>query len=256
MFEDKTYQLSFILAIILHLVILLFLVAKFAPTKLHLSSKNSNNIIKAFTVANTPIKPEITQAPAKPPLLVKQPPKNDTPTRSAPIPDLNKSNLQKLLNKKMLKEQADELAELKKERKKQQKKLDKQNEQELQKQLKEQLASEQQELSNNQNNLQEEAMSGELNTQKSAIMQAISSRWIKPDNLLPSDFTNILIKLAPGGVVLDAKIISSTNNEAMDRSALAAILKSSPLPVTEDQKIFDQLRELSIVFRPEGLGNN
>ena len=59
------------------------------------------------------------------------------------------------------------------------------------------------------------------------------------------------VRLAPGGIVLDVEVLQSSGDELLDRSAVAAIYKSSPLPVPTDPDAFDRMRELRLTLKPE-----
>lgn len=93
----------------------------------------------------------------------------------------------------------------------------------------------------------------EIDRYRAMIAKTISRYWIVPANLDKNLTTLILLRLAPGGIVLDAQIIQASGEPMLDRSALAAVNKASPLPVPEDGALFDQFRELRVKVRPEGI---
>jgi len=95
------------------------------------------------------------------------------------------------------------------------------------------------------------AMQGEVDKYKGLILEALQQHWIVPDNITPDLSATLLIRLAPGGMVLDVKLVKSSGDAALDRSAIAAVHKASPLPVPEDPKLFDQIREISLIVKPE-----
>lgn len=92
---------------------------------------------------------------------------------------------------------------------------------------------------------------GELDKFKSLIEQAIGQHWIVPDSIQKDIQCKLLIRLAPGGVVLNVSLIKSSGDPALDRSAIAAVHKASPLPVPKDANLFDKFRELSLTVHPE-----
>lgn len=129
----------------------------------------------------------------------------------------------------------------------------------LQQQLQQNLAQNmQQELASDQSQLDANAKSqqiaSELDKYKSLIRQAISQQWLVPDNLAKDLSCKLLIRLAPGGVVLDVQLVESSGNPALDHSAIAAVYKASPLPVPTDPDAFDQLREVNLTVQPDGNG--
>lgn len=91
----------------------------------------------------------------------------------------------------------------------------------------------------------------ELDKFKSLIEQAIGQHWIVPDSSQQDIQCKLLIRLAPGGVVLNVSLVKSSGDPALDRSAIAAVHKASPLPVPKDTNLFDKFRELSLTVHPE-----
>lgn len=115
--------------------------------------------------------------------------------------------------------------------------------------LQQQLAADQQQLE--QDKLQ--AMQSALDKYGDMIRNAIQQQWIVPENMPKNIACKLLIQLGPGGVVLDVKLVQSSGNAILDRSAMAAVRKASPLPVPEDENLFNQMREISLLVRPEGV---
>jgi colicin import membrane protein len=92
---------------------------------------------------------------------------------------------------------------------------------------------------------------GQLNYYKSAILAAISQQWVVPASLDKNLSCKLLISLAPGGKVLQVKLIRSSGNSLLDRSAQLAVLKASPLPVPKNTGFFKQFKQLQLTVRPE-----
>lgn len=85
---------------------------------------------------------------------------------------------------------------------------------------------------------------------KALILQQVGQHWIVPE--VNSNIScRLLITLAPGGTVLDVKLVESSGNDALDRSAIQAVYKASPLPVPEDSNAFNAMRQLDMLVRPE-----
>ena len=61
----------------------------------------------------------------------------------------------------------------------------------------------------------------------------------------------LLVKMVPGGDVVDAKVIRSSGNVVFDRQAEIAVRKASPLPVPDDPRLFQQMREIQFIFDPQ-----
>jgi colicin import membrane protein len=56
--------------------------------------------------------------------------------------------------------------------------------------------------------------------------------------------------MIPGGEVLSVKLRKSIGYPAYDAAIERAINAAAPLPVPSDPNLFQQLRELNLVFRP------
>ena len=100
---------------------------------------------------------------------------------------------------------------------------------------------------------QNQAMNSEIDKYKAQILNAIAQNWLIPDNSNPNLSAILSIELAPGGVVLNVALIKSSGNPALDRSAMAAVYKSSPLPVPTDTTAFNNFRQFNLTVRPENV---
>ncbi|WP_423062986.1 cell envelope integrity protein TolA [Candidiatus Paracoxiella cheracis] len=98
-------------------------------------------------------------------------------------------------------------------------------------------------------------MEGILDQYKAQIIQAIQQQWIVPASASKTLSCVLLIRLAPGGVVLSVQIADGSGNAALDRSARVAVFKASPLPVPKDPAVFERFRELRLTVRPEHVTN-
>lgn len=92
---------------------------------------------------------------------------------------------------------------------------------------------------------------GEVNKYKALILQIISQNWLVPPTVDKSLRAELLIRVAPGGVVLDVQVIKSSGDVSLDHSARAAVFKSSPLPVPADADAFDEFRQFVLRVKPE-----
>ncbi|MBU0744447.1 MAG: cell envelope integrity protein TolA [Gammaproteobacteria bacterium] len=263
MVNDSSYKVSFAFALAMHLVLVGFLFIKFTNSKSTVAFSSSNSIINAIAInerdfdnqmRRKTVKQEAVSKPEKE--VTKATKEEQIPQKIVPIKK-PKNQLQTMLKKNLLTEQAREMAELRKERQKYQKNISKKKEQQLQKILQEQIAAEKNQLIGVRGGDQEEEhgglMSGAMDKHKAMIIQSISSNWIVPEGVVSGDFCQLLINVAPGGLVLDVKLIGSSGNLVLDRSSQAAVLKASPLPVPDDPKLFDEMRAIKLTFRPEGI---
>ena len=88
---------------------------------------------------------------------------------------------------------------------------------------------------------------------KAMLVKAISQHWLMPA-VVDTHVTCVLrARLAPDGSVLTVSVKKSSGNDALDRSAVAAVYKASPLPIPKDSSLFDTFRELQLTVRPEGV---
>ncbi|MBU0456119.1 MAG: cell envelope integrity protein TolA [Gammaproteobacteria bacterium] len=126
-------------------------------------------------------------------------------------------------------------------------------------QKKQQLAAEkalEQQINGEQSRLnaaRNQELMSEMAKYKALILNAIGQQWIMPKNTDKNLSTELSIRLAPGGTVLDVSLLRSSGNAVLDRSVITAVRKASPLPVPRDPTVFNQFRELHLVVRPEGL---
>lgn len=98
----------------------------------------------------------------------------------------------------------------------------------------------------------QQQVNAELNRYAALITQAIEAQW----TLLPGAknqklTTTMLIELASDGRVLSVKNVDSSGNDVLDRLALSAVYKASPLPVPNDPELFQKLKELKVSFKDE-----
>jgi len=69
---------------------------------------------------------------------------------------------------------------------------------------------------------------------------------------LPEGLSCVLqIRTVPGGDVVDVRVISSSGNSIFDRRAETAVHRASPLPVPENIRVFEKMREIRLTFAPE-----
>ncbi|MGE3920008.1 MAG: cell envelope integrity protein TolA [Gammaproteobacteria bacterium] len=84
-----------------------------------------------------------------------------------------------------------------------------------------------------------------------AILNAIAQHWLIPDNVDKKASAEVMIRLAPGGSVLNVRLVKSSGDQNLDRSAVTAVYKASPLPVPAEKDLFEHFREIDLTLRPE-----
>lgn len=273
---------AFYVSLFLHLIILASFVLSFewsSRTPVLENSKEKNNIINAVMITDSkiqmpkpeappvvkplpkpepvkpvPVKPEpIKPAPVKPvetkviPIAKKQPapvPKKDV----IAISDKRKKIVKEDLIEKQL------LAELKQAQKqKKQSSL----EEAFAKELKSQTAKAATEKQLKEKALaasaQAQKMQGIVDKYKALIIQAIAQNWMVPPGVNKTLTSQLLIRIAPGGVVLDVQLVRSSGDSALDQSAQTAVFKASPLPVPTDSEEFEPFRQFMLKVKPENL---
>lgn len=232
---------------------------------------NKNDVISAVVlgdVADSKILPKqptptIVQPPVKEQPAPKPVKQVQAPVEKEVIP------LKKAIDKKKLAQQKalealkkpslfgkDLLADIKKQNKKQ-----KQKQKELQDQFKKTLTEQsektlRQQLLNENIKLQSAISAqtqGEVNKYKALIVQAISEKWIVPIQANKHLSTELMIRTAPGGMVLDVQVTKTSGDPSLDSSARAAVLKASPLPVPSDASAFAAFRQFVLKVKPENV---
>jgi len=248
---SRSYKIALAFAIALHVALFVFLFIKFAlPHRYTISPEDTivNATVVSAVQSQQAMPPSVQPKvlPPKPKVLPKPP-----PLKPKALPKLKPEIAVK---KPPLKQEKDKelQQELKAESAKIQKEL-------LQKNLENELKAETRNLrareaQNKTAMLRQEQ--GEIDKYKALVLQAISSNWVQPEDLSPNLKCVLLVDVAPRGVVLDVKIIETSGNPVLDRSAKAAVLKSSPLPVPEEPNLFDNFRNIKLTVRPNGISNN
>ena len=83
------------------------------------------------------------------------------------------------------------------------------------------------------------------------IQDKIQRNWLRPAGSPKGLSCLILVKLIPGGEVVDARVVRSSGDALFDRSVETAVLKASPLPMPEDAAMFKYFREINFNFKPD-----
>ncbi|ROR29796.1 cell envelope integrity protein TolA [Inmirania thermothiophila] len=84
-----------------------------------------------------------------------------------------------------------------------------------------------------------------------AIRQRVERAWVRPTGLPKGLSAIVRVRLIPGGDVAGVQIARSSGNAAFDKSAEEAVYRAAPLPVPSDPEVFDRMREIQFVFKPE-----
>lgn len=257
---QRPYSKHLMFSVLLHMVLLTVLVVSFEFSMPMPVVNNAPEVIEATVVDALPSTKKIIQkalpeppAPPKPkPEIPKKavdvipPPKK---VEAIAIPDKKQQKIQEDLIQKEL------LADMQKLHEKQQKKIKQKNlqadlEKEMEalkaKTVQSQKIPDQKRITNTLS----ASAKGVVDKYKALILQAISQHWLIPANADKKRFAELLIRVAPGGMVLDVQLTKSSGDDALDRSARAAVWKSSPLPVPTNPDDFEPFKQFVLKVKP------
>lgn len=98
----------------------------------------------------------------------------------------------------------------------------------------------------------EAAQRSEFNKYVDQIRAKIRGRANVPDTVRGNPEIHVLIRILPGGEVLDISVTRRSGNPAYDSAIERAIRSASPLPVPPpNSELFPRFRELNLVIRHE-----
>lgn len=97
---------------------------------------------------------------------------------------------------------------------------------------------------------QQRADDAEIARYVDAVRTRVAGVFIYPD-FREGLICTLVVRMIPGGEVVEARVIQSSGNAAFDRQAENAVRKASPLPVPSDPRLFKRMREIKFVFDPE-----
>lgn len=242
-------RIPFVLSLCIHAALFVLLLGQHQTEQKHLIlEKKPHKIVQAVAVSEKQLKKEIQKIKSI-----------EQAKRKAEIARAEKIKRERELARKKVLEQK-RLAQLKKkqaEEKKRQDILEKKQKIEEAKRIKE--LKELEAKQTQEDIIRKEALArlaqieGEVDKYKAQIIQAISQRWLIPEDSDETMTCKLHIRLGPGGVVLAVELMKSSGDTALDRSAKMAVFKASPLPVPTEPDIFDRFREIDLTVRPEGL---
>ena len=81
------------------------------------------------------------------------------------------------------------------------------------------------------------------------VRERIESNWYRPASARRGLQCRVAVTLVPGGTVVAAVVEACNGDEAVRESLRAAVLKSSPLPLPKDSRLFE--RKLVLEFTPD-----
>jgi colicin import membrane protein len=265
----------YILSSVLHTSLLLAFLLGFdfvAPLPV-LENTNQHDVISAVVLGDTAdskLLPQKESVKPKPPEVKLPTPQKkviEKTTNDKDVITLKAVEKKKLIEKKALEEKKrqeqlakDLLADLQTTKEKQKKKKQKELKSTFEKTLREQSEkSLRQQLLNEEIKLQgtqSRQSQGVVDKYKALILQAISEHWLVPPGANKKLYCELMIRLAPGGMVIDVQVTKTSGDPALDSSARAAVLKSSPLPVPKETTNFEPFRRFVLRVKPENVIGN
>lgn len=281
MTEQPSYKTPLIFAVILHLILFIALFLHFAP-QMHLTGNSPVKIVNATLVDQKGLASKVVREPkeSKKPQPIAEVTPPPQPQQLKPLPDLKQEQViaaqqqaqqaaQKVAEQQAIQAAATKAAQVAKLKQQQILVAKRKAQQQKQKQLKQQLQLAQQKLLQQQMQQDQQQLStaaaaaaqnqadqSEIDKYKAMIVQMISQNWLVPDNSNKDLSCQLLIQVGPGGAVLNVQVAQSSGNPQLDDSAVAAVMKTSPLPVPDDPKLFDKFRELRLTVKPESVTTN
>lgn len=264
--RNEKYSTSFFVSLLFHGLMLALLILSFSFSGRMPVVKNSEHTTQVINamVMDMPLKSAPVTPRALPPPLAQPTPKaQDLPAKMAPVKPLPPQAIA-ISTKKQKKLRQDKIAQALlfdiKKQTEQQKKLKqkalaaafaKDMKQLAAKSLQHQMLQEQKRVAG----ARMQEVKGVVNKYQALILQTISQNWLIPPAVDKNLRAKLLIRLAPGGIVLDVKVVQSSGEESLDQSARMAVLKSSPLPVPADPDAFDSFRQFILKVSPKNVLN-
>lgn len=268
MLKLNNYNHSFLISLVLHVLVLSFLVISFGALTPAFKSAPQVDIVKAVVVNQQDLDSEIAKIQSE-----KNQQKKREEEKIIAAKEKQKLEEQKLEKLKKAEEEHTKAIALAKRKATEQEALAKKKQEELaalEKKIATQKATEEQlslkkrkaelekalneEMKSEKEVLSEAAqtkINNEVDKYKAIIISAISRSWLVPPQANKNLSCQLLVKIGPGGVVLDVQTLKSSGDAVLDRSAKTAVLKASPLPVPTKPELFDKFRELKLTVRPE-----
>ena len=87
---------------------------------------------------------------------------------------------------------------------------------------------------------------------KALIRQKVSRNWVRPPGAKSGMECVVRVRLVPSGEVISAEVVTSSGSAVFDRSVENAVYKAAPLPIPQEEDLFEYYREIEFQFRPEG----
>lgn len=104
-----------------------------------------------------------------------------------------------------------------------------------------------------QQSLQQMRINNQVARFKALIESAIERQWLIPEGISKNASCELSITLDRFGRVQSVNIVRSSGSVILDRSAVTAVLKASPLPVPQMPSLFKEFQTLQLTVKPQGV---
>lgn len=91
--------------------------------------------------------------------------------------------------------------------------------------------------------------SGAMSRYITLIAQKVERNWQQPASAVPGVECEVSVRQLPGGDVVSAQVTRCNGDAAVQRSVENAVFAASPLPMPDDQRLFE--RNLRFIFKPQ-----
>ena len=229
----RDYSLPLLLAFGVHAAVAFTLSQGWKPPPVEPRVVAPNIVDAALLVLERPAPKPAPPAPPPPPAPKPQP---EQPVAEVQIPKV------------------DPLAEQRREREKAE--HERQREEEARKKRLEALAESrfEEELEQEMMNLGEDTDDPAALTYADAIYRAVVANWSRPPSARNDMEAQLRVELIPTGEVVSVTVISSSGNNAFDRSAEAAVQKARRFEVPPETRLFERhFRSFVLLFKPQDL---
>lgn len=248
--KKTRYTFSFLLSMLLHAAIILVVLFVFTfPSHLDLAGEqgktkivSSHDIVQAVSVDQQAVQQQITQIRTQQRLTANQ---QQQQHQALLAQQQQLSQQQQRTEKAMAALRAERRLQQQSTQQLQQERVRlarQQAEQELQRKLA--LAEQRRQQA-----AEAKRLAGIVDKYKQLILAKIYPNWLITGQKNLS--TDLMINLSPTGTVLNVSVLKSSGVKAFDRSAVAAVYKSSPLPVPNELATQNLFKQFKLTLKPQ-----
>jgi colicin import membrane protein len=249
--------LPFLLAVLVHVIIFAYVFFAFAlPTKMNFSaptasSKPPVNIVNAVTISQEQVEKEVAklQRQAESKQAAHEAKQRELYNQQQALKQQEQRTAKAMAALKA--QQTRVMAEQRSALKKLQQQKNSFHQQQAEQALQQQVAAEQKaQMAAN-----TRRVSAIVSKYNGLILSAIRANFNITKNQQNMSM-DVLISLSPGGTVLSVTVQKSSGSPIFDRAGIAAVYKSSPLPVPKDGQAFAPFKQFRLTLHPQDIVNS